>query len=48
MPKTKSFRPTVVLAGAAFIAGWIYRTAFPKTLCPKCGSASGGGLVVVA
>ena len=44
----KSFRVSVVLAGAAFMAGWAYRQAFPKILCPKCGSRSwrrlGGGL----
>jgi ribosomal protein L37AE/L43A len=45
MPK---LRPGVMLAGAAFMAGWLYRKAFPKILCPKCGSEFwrriGGGL----
>jgi NADH pyrophosphatase NudC (nudix superfamily) len=44
----RSFRPGVVLSGAAFMAGWLYRKAFPKIVCPKCGSESwrriGGGL----
>jgi DNA-directed RNA polymerase subunit RPC12/RpoP len=41
-------RVSAVLAGAAFVAGWVYRRAFPKIVCPKCGSQSwrrlGGGL----
>jgi ribosomal protein L37AE/L43A len=45
----KAFRPTVVLAAAAYLAGWVYRKAFPKIVCPKCGSPAwrrigGGGL----
>jgi hypothetical protein len=46
MPKV--FRTGAVLAGAAFMAGWMYRQAFPKIVCPKCASRSwkrlGGGL----
>jgi ribosomal protein L37AE/L43A len=42
------FRLGAVMTGAAFAAGWIYRRAFPKIACPKCGSGSwrrlGGGL----
>jgi ribosomal protein L37AE/L43A len=44
----KALRAGVVLAGAAFMAGWMYRQAFPKIVCPKCGSRAwrrlGGGL----
>jgi DNA-directed RNA polymerase subunit RPC12/RpoP len=46
MPKV--FRAGVVLAGAAFVFGWMYRQAVPAIVCPKCGSRSwkrmGGGL----
>jgi ribosomal protein L37AE/L43A len=44
----KAFRASVVLAGAAFMVGWMYRQAFPTIVCPKCGGRSwrrmGGGL----
>jgi transposase-like protein len=44
----KVFRASVLLAGAAFAAGWMYRLAFPRIVCPQCGSGSwkrmGGGL----
>jgi ribosomal protein L37AE/L43A len=44
----KAFRAGVVLAGAAFVAGWLYRQAVPAIVCPKCGSRAwkrvGGGL----
>jgi ribosomal protein L37AE/L43A len=31
-------RLAVMLASTAFAAGWLYRKAFPKVVCPKCGS----------
>jgi ribosomal protein L37AE/L43A len=41
-------RAAVVLSAAAFIAGWVYRQAFPKVICPRCGSNAwrrvGGGI----
>jgi ribosomal protein L37AE/L43A len=44
----KALRTGAVLAGVAFLAGWAYRQAFPKTACPKCGNRKwkriGGGL----
>jgi ribosomal protein L37AE/L43A len=46
MPKT--LRLSVVITGAALMAGWMYHQAFPKIVCPQCGSRSwkrvGGGL----
>jgi DNA-directed RNA polymerase subunit RPC12/RpoP len=46
MPRT--LRAGAALAGAAFVVGWLYRQAFPKIVCPKCGSRTwkrlGGGL----
>ena len=30
-----AFRARVVLAGAAFMAGWMYRQAFPKDRVPE-------------
>jgi hypothetical protein len=41
-------RAGAVLTAAAFLTGWLYRQAFPKVVCPQCGSGSwrrlGGGL----
>lgn len=44
----RGFKAGAVMAGFASMAGWVYRQAFPKTDCPKCGSGQwkrlGGGL----
>jgi hypothetical protein len=41
-------KPGALLSVAAFTAGWLYRQAFPKVVCPRCGSDAwrrmGGGL----
>ena len=31
----KAFRTSLAFAGAAFIAGWMYRQAFPKIGVPE-------------
>jgi ribosomal protein L37AE/L43A len=44
----KSFRGRVVLVGAVVAAGWAFRRAFPRIVCPNCGNKAwkrlGGGL----
>jgi transposase-like protein len=34
----RRFKTGAAIAGFAFLAGWVYRQAFPKTVCPKCDS----------
>jgi ribosomal protein L37AE/L43A len=47
-PMARGLKTGAVIAGVAFVAGWVYRQAFPKTHCPKCDSGKwnrlGGGL----
>ena len=34
----RGLKTGAVITGVAFLAGWVYRQAFPKTACPKCDS----------